>query len=94
MKEPENTTAAILEINGVKLALKARPDDNDMNPSGWSVIAFAPSASVRCVRAHQRKHLEFFIRCVVTLSGLPPNDPDAFEKIEEELHRITRYEFE
>ena len=40
-----------------------------MNPSGWSIIAFAPSASIRCVRAHQPTHLALFIRSIIGLCG-------------------------
>jgi len=76
MKEPENTTATTIHIESpimgdeqIPVALKAKKDDHPMNPSGWSIIAFAPSASIRCVRAHQPTHLALFIRSIMALCG-------------------------
>lgn len=67
MKEPTNTQTKTLYINDTKLSLKARVDDSDVNPSGWSIIAFTHSASIRCVRAHQVKHLDRFIHAIAAL---------------------------
>lgn len=67
MKEPRNTLTKTLHINDTKLSLKARVDDSDVNPSGWSIIAFTHSASIRCVRAHQVKHLDRFIHAIAAL---------------------------
>ena len=76
MKEPENTTATNIYIESpimgdepISVALKAKRDNHPMNHSGWSVIAFAPSASIRCVRAHQPTHLALFIRSIIGLCG-------------------------
>ena len=102
MREPSNTTAAVIDVNGVKLALKARPDNSDMNPSGWSIIAFAPSASIRCIRGHQPKHMELFIRSIMTLAGVAvsldefwqPSEQASFDEIKKAVHRITDHTFE
>ncbi len=67
MKEPTNTQTKTLHINDTKLSLKARVDDSDVNPSGWSIIAFTHSASIRCVRAHQVKHLDRFIHAIAAI---------------------------
>ena len=67
MKEPTNTQTKILHINDTKLSLKARVDDSDVNPSGLSIIAFTHSASIRCVRAHQVKHLDRFIHAIAAI---------------------------
>lgn len=76
MKEPENTTSTSVEVEApclgdesITVSLKAKKDDHPMNPSGWSIIAFAPSASIRCVRAHQPTHLALFIRSIIGLCG-------------------------
>ena len=77
MKEPNDTTTTIVDFdqNG-SISIKARRDDNDMNPSGWSIIAFAPSASIRCVRAHQERHLDLFIKSILALAGIPEAERD------------------
>jgi hypothetical protein len=67
MKEPTNTQTKTMHINGTKLSLKARVDDSDVNTSGWSIIAFTHSASIRCVRAHQVKHLDRFIHAIAAI---------------------------
>ncbi len=87
MREPTNTTAEILTLNGSKIAIKARPDDSDNNPSGWSIIAFAPSASIRCVRAHQPKHLDLFIKSVMALGE--STSEELYREIEEVTHNVT-----
>tara|TARA_B100001287_G_C22634466_1_gene506849 strand:+ start:574 stop:879 length:306 start_codon:yes stop_codon:yes gene_type:complete len=89
MKEPENTTAAVLDINDFSLSLKARPDENQMNPSGWSIIAFAPSASIRCVRAHQINHLDLFIKSILALVGDTHMVDTHYELVLDTIHRIT-----
>lgn len=87
MREPTNTTAEILTLNGSKIAIKARPDDSDNNPSGWSIIAFAPSASIRCVRAHQPKHFDLFIKSVMALGE--STSEELYREIEEVTHNVT-----
>lgn len=113
MKEPEDTTSEVLLIppadmfaedpSGppVKLSIKARRDDHDMNPSGWSIIAFTPSASIRCVRAHQIKHLGLFIRSIIALCGHrvsqeyshTAEEMKLYSEIERVIHKITQGEF-
>jgi len=94
MKEPDNTTSVIIDINDRTLSLKARQDDNQMNPSGWSIIAFAPAASIRCVRANQKRHLDLFIRSILALVGDTSPDPRHYEQVEEAIHQITGGEFQ
>jgi len=107
MKEPDNTTSEILSIKApmggepIKLSIKARRDDHDMNPSGWSIIAFTPSASIRCVRGHQLKHLNLFIRSIIALCGhhvseeysYTPDERPMFDEILRSIHNITQGEF-
>tara|TARA_R100000231_G_scaffold24230_3_gene22570 strand:- start:10069 stop:10434 length:366 start_codon:yes stop_codon:yes gene_type:complete len=116
MKEPENTTATVVQIESpimgnepITVAIKAKKDDHPMNPSGWSIIAFTPSASIRCVRGHQPIHLALFIRSIIAICGhqltsedckgseyLGPNYTTQnvlFQKIEEAVHKITQGEF-
>tara|TARA_Y100000401_G_scaffold28292_1_gene20518 strand:+ start:23335 stop:23697 length:363 start_codon:yes stop_codon:yes gene_type:complete len=115
MKEPENTTATIIQVPSpsaggepISVALKAKKDDHPMNPSGWSIIAFAPSASIRCVRGHQPRHLSLFIRSIMALCGhrvsvessyTPEKlgeyttDTVLYNDIEAGVHKITQGEF-
>jgi len=102
MKEPENTSAAIVEIGSTRIAIKAKRDSHAMNPSGWSIIAFAPSASVRCVRVHQPEHLELFIRSIMALAEGYVNPLDHrsdsewkhHTRISDAIHQITEGEFD
>tara|TARA_R100000654_G_scaffold6209_6_gene16493 strand:- start:1652 stop:1948 length:297 start_codon:yes stop_codon:yes gene_type:complete len=94
MKEPKNTTAAVIDINDFSLSLKARQDDNQMNPSGWSIIAFAPAASIRCIRAHQKRHLDLFIRSILALVGDVSLDPRHYRLVEKTIHQITNGVFD
>jgi hypothetical protein len=101
MKEPENTTATVVTINESPISIKARADDNEMNPSGWSIIAFAPSASIRCVRAHQPKHLDLFIKSILALAGHWQLDynltsatySSSYKATENAIHKITQGKF-
>jgi hypothetical protein len=100
MKEPENTTATIIQVPSpsaggepISVALKAKKDEHPMNPSGWSIIAFAPSASIRCVRGHQPRHLSLFIRSIVALCGHHTTDTVLYNDIEAGVHKITQGEF-
>ena len=95
MKEPNDTTTTIVDFdqNG-SISIKARRDDNDLNPSGWSIIAFAPSASIRCVRAHQERHLDLFIKSILALAGLNGQEYTTdYEATEEAIHKITSNSF-
>ena len=90
MKEPSNTRAKVITLNEATISIKARTDEDDMNPSGWSIIAFAPSASIRCVRAHQQRHLDLFIRSILALSGETGfSDSSNYKYIEETIHEVT-----
>lgn len=116
MKEPDNTTSETLSIKAppsseggepIKLSIKARRDDHDMNPSGWSIIAFTPSASIRCVRGHQIRHLNLFIRSIMALCGhsvseeyfhsraclVTPAEKPQFDEILRAIHITTQGEF-
>jgi len=99
MKEPENTTTTVVEINNMSIALKARVDSSEMNPSGWSIIAFAPSASIRCVRAHQPQHLDLFVRSIMALSGVTSDTITSggrliHKEITNGIHKITNGTFQ
>ena len=93
MREPRNTATATatLYFGDIRLQLKARRDDSDANPSGWSIIAFTYSAPIRCVRAHQPKHLELFINSIVALCNT--SQWNASSQIEKAFHDITEGSF-
>tara|TARA_R100001440_G_scaffold24346_2_gene39708 strand:+ start:7036 stop:7323 length:288 start_codon:yes stop_codon:yes gene_type:complete len=95
MKEPKNTRSKILEINGISINVKAVEDDSDSNPSGWSIICFAPSASIRCIRAHQKKHLDLFIRGILALTGETGfSGSPNYNWVERTIHQVTDRTFE
>jgi hypothetical protein len=96
MKEPEDTTTTIIDVGDTHISIKAKPDDHDNNPSGWSIIAFSPSASIRCVRAHQEKHLNRFILGILAMSGSSFEDEQSklFEKVRDGIHTVTKGSFE
>jgi|TARA_R110002051_G_scaffold151890_1_gene224495 hypothetical protein len=99
MKEPQNTTTAVVDVNNISLSLKAREDTSEMNPSGWSIIAFAPSASIRCIRAHQPQHLDLFVRSIMALSGISSDTITSggrliHREITNAVHKITGSVFE
>jgi hypothetical protein len=97
MNEPMNTFTADLMIESdyfdgdkIKLSLKSKRDNHINNPSGWSIIAFSPSASIRCVRGNQAKHVDIFIRTLQTLIG--NHDELVFFEIRDAIARITQAE--
>jgi len=92
MREPRDTSSIVLYFDDTKVSIKARRDDSDVNPSGWSIIAFTPSASIRCVRGHQDKHLDLFIKSIISLANTYMWD--SYEQIEEAIHKVTDREFD
>lgn len=92
MKEPEDTSTTVIEVGDTHISIKAKPDDHDNNPSGWSIIAFSPSASIRCVRAHQEKHLNRFILGILAMSGSSYEEQNSklFRKVREGINTVTK----
>jgi len=60
-------TVATLDINGVDISIKSRPENN--NVSGWAVIAFTPACSLRCQKIHREEHLLAFSEAIAAAVG-------------------------
>ena len=92
MKEPKDISSVVLYLNDTKVAIKARRDDSATNPSGWSVIVFTPSASIRCVRVHEPKHMRRFIESIISLAC--DEAWASYDQIKEAIHLVTDREFQ
>lgn len=68
-----------ISINGFDVTIKAKQDDN---PSGWAVIAFTPSCSIRCMRTHRENLLQWFCDAVAAAC-------DSFEEEDAEAVRAA-----
>jgi endogenous inhibitor of DNA gyrase (YacG/DUF329 family) len=69
-------TVATLDINGIDVSIKSRPEKN--NVSGWAVIAFTPACSIRCQKIHRQEHLTAFCEAVAAAAGsFDEDDADA-----------------
>lgn len=98
MREPENTSTVTLNICGVRVSIKGRKDESDVNPSGWSIIAFTHSASIRCTRAHQSRHLRRFISAIIALCepdgwDYQAQEQGVYHEIEDAIHTVTNQVF-
>jgi hypothetical protein len=91
MKEPHDTKTKDLYFGNTRISIKVREDHSDVNPSGWSLMAFAPSASVRCVRGHQPKHLDLFIESVLVLADVDgdENNDAVYDLISNTIYKLT-----
>lgn len=91
MKEPQDTKTKDLYFGNTRISIKVREDHSDVNPSGWSLMAFAPSASVRCVRGHQPKHLDLFIESVLVLADVDgdENNDAVYDLIANTIYKLT-----
>jgi hypothetical protein len=56
-------TITEVDIEGVVVEIKSRRDTSHV--SGWSVIAFTPSCSIRSVKTHRPDFLDDFARAIV-----------------------------
>jgi hypothetical protein len=55
-------TIVSLEINGTEIEIKSRREGG--SPSGWAVIAFTPSCSIRSIRIHLDSKLAAFASAI------------------------------
>ncbi len=55
-------TTAEIQIGEVVVEIKSRREDN---ASGWSIIVFTPTGSLRCVRPHIGKVLQRFVDSII-----------------------------
>tara|TARA_R110002020_G_scaffold58263_1_gene159719 strand:+ start:1225 stop:1485 length:261 start_codon:yes stop_codon:yes gene_type:complete len=55
-------TTAEIQIGDAVVEIKSRREDN---ASGWSIIVFTPTGSLRCVRPHISMVLQRFVDAIV-----------------------------
>lgn len=78
-------TVVNIDINGVDVSIKSRPEND--NVSGWAVIAFTPSCSIRCAKIHREEHLTTFSETIAAAAG--SFDEEDAETIREAILSIT-----
>lgn len=66
-------TVTEVDIDGAFVEIKSKRDNK--HASGWSVIAFTPSVSIRSVKTHRQDFLDDFARAIVSSCY----DGDRFE---------------
>ena len=96
MREPHDTKTKDLYFGNTRISIKVREDHSDVNPSGWSLMAFAPSASIRCVRGHQPKHLDLFVESILVLADVEGEEHyDAvYDLIMNTIYKLTNGAFD
>jgi hypothetical protein len=83
----ERTTTSF-EINGIEIEIKSRRESG--SPSGWAVIAFTPSCSIRSTRIHLPSKLTSFAMAIVaSASAGTLLDHKNITRVEEEIRSIT-----
>tara|TARA_R110000765_G_scaffold213146_3_gene318170 strand:+ start:248 stop:700 length:453 start_codon:yes stop_codon:yes gene_type:complete len=71
-------TVTEIRIDNTLVEIKSKKDKDA--PSGWSVIAFTPACSLRCVRVDDWEWLKRFVRAIIEAAG--PQDCDAYDYFE------------
>ena len=56
-------TVTEVRIDSALVQIKSKTDKDA--PSGWSVIAFTPSCSIRCTRVHDYTWFACFVRAII-----------------------------
>lgn len=77
-------TALNIDINGIDLTIKSRPDDS---LSKWAVIAFTPSCSLRCSKIHREEHFVAYSEAIAAACG--SFDEEDAEAIRNAIMSIT-----
>lgn len=81
----ERTTTSF-EINGTEIEIKSRREAG--SPSGWAVIAFCPSCSIRSTRIHLPQKLTSFATAIAaSADGILLKENVSI--VEEEIKSIT-----
>ena len=60
-------TTTEIRIDNTLVEIKSKRDKD--SPSGWSVIAFTPACSIRCVRVDDWEWFKRFIRAIIEAAG-------------------------
>jgi hypothetical protein len=67
MNKVNHKTVATLDIAGKDLTIKSRYEPD--TPSGWAVIAFAPTCSIRTTKIHREEYLENYASAIAAACG-------------------------
>lgn len=67
-------TVVEVEVDGEVIEIKSKRDDRHV--SGWSVIAFTPSCSIRSIKCHRPDLREAFTDAIVASVTEEPTDEE------------------
>jgi len=65
--------------------IKSKRDPS--HASGWSVIAFTPSSSIRCVKCHRDDYLSCYAEAIIAACG-GECSPEQVERVENTILSI------
>jgi hypothetical protein len=83
---PEKTVTSI-ELSDAKIEVELKSRREPSSPSGWAVIAFAPSCSLRSTRVHIDSKLRDFSAAIAASVG--DFSDDAEDMIAASIRSIT-----
>ena len=84
-----------INIDGTLVEVKSKRDKD--SPSGWSVIAFTPACSIRCVRLPDRDWFNRFRDAIIAAAGANISHPEdykqLFDTLGDKIDKICGHEF-
>ena len=72
-------TVTEIRIDNTLVEIKSKRDKD--SPSGWSVIAFTPACSIRCVRVDDWEWCKRFIRSSIVAAGPCDCEPEDYFEV-------------
>jgi hypothetical protein len=83
-------TVSEVRVANALVQIKSKVDKEA--PSGWSVIAFTPSCSIRCTRTHDQQWCECFVRAIIEAAGAMEEAQIYFDRVYEAVLSIIDIE--
>ena len=85
-------TVTEVRVDNALVQIKSKTDEDA--PSGWSVIAFTPSCSIRCTRVHDYTWFACFVRAIIEAAGTDDYDDSQhyFKRVAEAVQSIIDIE--
>lgn len=85
-----------IKIGDTLVEVKSKRDKD--SPSGWSVIAFTPACSIRCIRLHDRDWFNHFRDAIIAAAGVTWNSnteeyKQLFDNLGDQIDKICGHEF-
>ena len=87
-----------IKIGETLVEVKSKRDKD--SPSGWSVIAFTPACSIRCIRLHDRDWFNRFRDAIIAAAGgqfascsHPEEYKQIFDTLGDKIDTICGHEF-